>query len=221
VSGRTIASRAGSIRGTIRVRRFEFFPAMILTLLALAAAIPDPVQARPMTLSAGGGIYVPWSRGLREVYGSGGYVSGGLAFPFSENRSRLRLEAGYVTASGRQIRHDPTFEIGENKIWLVPISLGLETNAHRSTDADAVRVWVGLHAILAFTGWEDPVLGEFKSPAMGGAMELRPEIPIHRNLALWASYRLTVLTEVEYQGGSAEFGYSSGTMQAGLAYDWH
>jgi hypothetical protein len=132
----------------------------------------------------------------------------------------LRLEVGYVTASGHQFRADPTFEVDEAEFWIVPISMGLETNANSSTSENAVRVWVGVHGVLALTGWDDPMLGDFEAPAMGAALELRPEVPVHRNLALWLSYRLTALSAVEYQGDSGEFVYSAGTMQAGLAYDW-
>jgi hypothetical protein len=197
--------------------------ASCLALVPFLLAFGTLVQAKPLTISAGGGVYVPLSRELREVYGSGGAFTAALLAPLVENRSRLRVEVSYVAASGPQIEEDPTFELDENRFWLVPLSLGLETNAHPTGGADAVRVFVGLHAILAFTGWEDPLLGDFRSPAMGGAFEVRPELPVRRDLALWVSYRLAVLSEVDYRpagGRATEFAYTGGTMQAGLAYTW-
>ena len=214
-----VAGRVLEPFGTAFISKAASRLLLVLSLLAFGTL----GQATPLTVSAGGGVYVPLSRELREIYGSGGAFTAALAAPLAENRSRLRLEVGYVSASGRQIEEDPTFELDQNRFWLVPLSLGLETNAHSSGGEDAVRVFVGLHAILAFTGWDDPLLGDFRSPAMGGAFEVRPELPVKRDLALWVSYRLAVLSEVDYRPGGGrvtEFAYTGGTMQGGLAYTW-
>ncbi|MCA9729513.1 MAG: hypothetical protein KC729_17635, partial [Candidatus Eisenbacteria bacterium] len=176
-------------------------------LLASLTLGTGTASAVPYVLSAGGGVYVPWNGGLREIYGSGGEVTFGFAAPLVENRSRVRVDVGYVSASGDQIRRDPTFELDGNRFWLLPVSLGVETNAHPTGGPDAVRVYVGLQGVIAFSGWKDPLLGSFHNPALGGALELRPELPVHRSWLVWMSYRLLALTSVEYGSGAPEFSY--------------
>jgi len=198
------------------------FPAPIIAVcLCLILAVSASAAERPLiyAFEAGGGAFVPLDSEHRSAYGTGTEFSFGFSPMLSEVGTWLIFEVGLVKSAGHEYNTDPTFEMDEDKYWLVPIRLGVRRDVLGDSKEVPMKFCLGAGFQTTLTGWEDGNGTSYKSPTFGFFMEIRPEFSFSDTWGIWLCNRMTFLGNVEYEdSGIPNLNYSSNSLQLGLSY---
>ncbi|MBU1702344.1 MAG: porin family protein [Candidatus Eisenbacteria bacterium] len=199
---------------------------LILTILGvvLFSAGSAEVLASPLiyAFDAGGGFFVPLDSGNRSAYGTGAEFSFGFSPMLSTSGTWLMFEVGYMKSAGHEYWNDPTFEMPEDKYWLVPIRLGVRRDVLAESTSFPIKFCLGAGFQTILTGWKDGYGTSYKSPTFGLLLEIRPELTLSGPWGLWLSNRMTFLGDVTYEDSDIpEINYSANSLQIGLSYTVH
>jgi hypothetical protein len=187
-------------------------PYRVLSIL-IALSWPLPVFSHGLELSAG--IHTNLDGDHRQAYGNAGAVSLGYGTPITAGDTHLIAEISYLWNSGKAGQLDPTFETPEPRYWIVPLLLGIRTDLLSSSSNGSTDLYFGLGVLTAFTGYEDPYAGTRTATTLGMMFELRPQVRLSSEIAIWARERLSILSEAKY--GTTQMDYTGATLQLGLS----
>jgi len=180
---------------------------------ALAATAPAAADVR---VEAGGGVFVPFDRDHREVYGSSPAFTLGISSAFGTRGSRVFLDVGHVRGSGDELTFDPTFvRAPDAEYRLLPVTLGLRFDVNSDPD-QAFRLFLGLGLRTCFTHWEGIDASE-SAPTLGLMGELRPELRVGNDWTVWVRQRLDLVRDVDYGAPAPLLDYSAGTLEIGAS----
>lgn len=210
------------VQAWCRGRRIASGATAFALLLFLGALIAGDARAQSQggaplehRVAAGFGIFTPFDREHREVFGSGPELSMEYSIRISKHDAWLGIEAGWVHGSGDPIPHDPTFET-EASYDVIPISVGVRT-AGAASDRRA-RVYLGIAGQWLFTRYHGPFGGKESGTTMALVVEFRPEIDIGSRLLLWLREQVRISAATTYGELNQEVSYGGAVFQAGLGW---
>ena len=188
----------------------------ILPILASAALADSPSNPQTAQFSIG-----PWTlldSDLRESFGTGLALDFSYAGQLNADRGPwLEVGVGYYRASGQTITPDPTFEVDDTVMELVPISIGVR-NPLGTNDSGPLRIYLGAGATWALQRWDPPFRDSESSSTFGAYIELRPELRLRSGLHVWVRQRLHLLSDNRFER-SYEVNPSGLALSFGLRLD--
>jgi len=205
------------------MRPFVFLAAGLLTgsLLLL------PGSAAAHGFEASGGFYTNYDPDFNKFFGAS--FASGIAYslPLSPNDVHVFAEVGYIHGDGPGIyRPDgdyivpvgpPADSTGtlESSFTLWPVTLGIRTNLVPKRYRSSVGLYLGFGMVTMFTRYEDANGTSSTTPALGGMVELRPQVRISSAVALWMVPRLLFVSDAKFAGGN-DINFGGSTLEFGI-----
>lgn len=191
--------------------------------LTLGFLLPTLAVAgnKPMyQVSAGMGSRVPLGGDTRERYGSDFVSSMGAAVRLEPGRGWVFVEVGYIASSGDEIGFDPTFELPNSDVTIVPVLVGLR--GVLGNPSPRARAWVG-GAVAGSITWvskQGPFDDDQTASSIGLTVEIRPEARIAENWSLWVADRISLATSASFGGDRESVSIGSASLHLGLSHSW-
>lgn len=191
----------------------------IILLLVLTSVTGVAADSVPVAIDFGGGFFFPWDGDHRQIYGSGGDFSVGIAPRLPRGDAWITFEVGLVRSEGSEVTRDPTFEPPDETYWLVPIVVGLRANAFAFDPPSRIRLYLGVGVETVFTRWKRDGQDAHGTPTAGVVGDIRPEVDIGRSWSLWIRNRVSILADVRYRdSGIPDLNFSGNSVQLGASY---
>lgn len=187
-------------------------------LVCAALFLPAPAHAGPRkaALDLSAGLQIPFSRENRDLLGTGVVISAGLPTRLSDSGWMI-LDVAFLYTAGRLTVPDPTFEMAETRLWLVPITLGWRFNSATRGEDRASRLYLGFGFQSWLTWYADPGAPTLFQPAFGVMAEWRHELDLGRRSTLFVRQRFMATTSQRYDRRVSEIGFSGTTLEFGLS----
>ncbi|MEZ4648161.1 MAG: hypothetical protein R3E97_05130 [Candidatus Eisenbacteria bacterium] len=191
-------------------------------LMGTPAAAQEGASVRPgpqsVQLSVG-----PWAlmeQDLRDALGTGFAAELAYAAKLRVDRGPwLDVSLGFEKSSGPIVTPDPTFEVDDSELTVIPFSIGIRGLVAPESEGAPVRVYAGLGATWAGLRWDTHFEETESNSTFGGYAELRPELQLTPKLHLWLRQRLTILADSRFDDSSIELNASGLMFSAGLRFD--
>lgn len=184
--------------------------------LALSVGVATASNVQSLQVAIG-----PWTlvdQDLRDGLGTGICLDFAYASQLSSQRGPwLEITAGYQRAAGPLGEPDPTFEVEDTVLELIPFSVGVRNRA--GTDQDGpIGVYLGAGATWALERWSPAGSDTESSSTFGGYVELRPDIRVREGIHVWLRQRFHLLTDSRF-GSLSEVNPSGLSFSFGLGFD--
>ena len=199
---------------------------LCLQLSVLASSTPatagdtEPVSSGPHAVQLAVG---PWSlvdQDLRDALGTGIAIEFAYAAKLRADRGPwLDVSLGYQKSSGPLLDRDPTFELDDSELTVIPFSIGIRGLLAPDWETAPVRIYAGVGVTWAGTRWSTHFKDPETNSTFGGYVELRPEVRIGERVHLLLRQRLLLLADSRFDDSSMELNASGLALSAGIRYD--
>lgn len=167
-------------------------------LLAVPANAPLAAPDHAVLVSFGPTTFLDTE--LREAMGTGVAAELGYAGRLRAGRDLwLDVTIAYQRAAGPTFREDPTFELDDSELQVIPVGLGIRELTGVDREAP-LRLYLGVGALWAWARWDPPLSPAASASTFGGYVEIRPELCVGSRTDLWLRQRIHIMADTGLDG---------------------
>ncbi len=187
-----------------------------LTFLSLILSFEGARAIASLDVSVG--IDTSLDDGQQATFGSNPVVGLGVSLPLSDGGGRVFLDVARITASGSEFPTDPTFEMDDTKTRVMPLTFGFRASSAGRDPEARVRVWVGMAWQTLFTAYDPPDGDRINRSTTGLSLEVRPEIVLGPDMALWVRQRFSFARGIAFDDRLPDLDFGASRFEVGLEW---
>ena len=196
--------------------------AVVATACSPPAACADTLDDQTVRVEFTGGVAFPTDDRVSDAFDPAASFGLGVAARTGMRRW-MTLDVGVHRYSGLELVPDPTFELSDEKVRVLPVRFGFRWDlARMNDDAPPATVLVGLGLATALVSWDgSPELGDADGNSFraGPFIEVQPQFRVAERWHVFVRQRFTLLGNWTPAKRNDELDLNDGHLTLGVSWE--